>query len=88
MHGTIFSALRGFPETEFGSGTWAAVLQRATLGDRVSFHVQDYPDAEAMALVPAASSLSIAAPLLGGACSINSCALLFVGGHTSHHIYV
>ncbi len=35
MHGTIFSALRGFAEKEFGSGTWAAMLKQAALGDRV-----------------------------------------------------
>ena len=58
MHGTIFSALRGFAEKEFGSGTWAAMLKQAALGDRVYLHVQQYPDAEAMALVLAASSLT------------------------------
>jgi hypothetical protein len=58
MHGTIFSALRSFAEKEFGSGTWAAMLKQAALGDQVYLHVQDYPDAEAMALVLAASSLT------------------------------
>lgn len=58
MHGIIFSALRGFAEKEFGSGTWVAVLKQAALPDRVYLQVQEYPDAEAIALVLAASSLT------------------------------
>ena len=58
MHGIIFAELRNYAETEHGKETWTTLLKKAGLEDRVYLPVQEYPDAEAVSLVVAASSLT------------------------------
>jgi hypothetical protein len=56
MHGMIFSALRNYVEQKYGDGTWDALLVQAALKGRVYLFSREYPDAEATALVSAASA--------------------------------
>ena len=58
MHGLIFAELQKYAETEHGKGTWQALLKKAGLESKVYLSVQDYPDAEVVALVVAASSMT------------------------------
>ncbi len=51
MHGIIFSELRKYAEAKHGSGTWSALLKQANLGNKVYLPLQEYPDAEVVALV-------------------------------------
>ena|SRR3989442_15674555 len=53
MHGIIFSELRKYAETKRGSGTWNALLKQANLGNKVYLPLEEYPDAEVVALVSA-----------------------------------
>lgn len=66
MHGLIFAELQKYAETKYGKGTWAALLKKAALGTKVYLAVREYPDAEGVALIVAASAmtgLSVAAVL-------------------------
>ena len=57
MHGVIFSELRKYVEQRHGGEeTWKSLLRDAGLGRRMYLPVQAYPDAEAAALVSAASA--------------------------------
>ena len=57
MHGVIFSELRKYVEQRHGGEeTWKALLRDAGLGRRMYLPVREYPDAEAVALVSAASA--------------------------------
>ncbi len=58
MHGIIFLELKNYAETKHGIGTWSALLQRAHLEHKVSLPLGEYPDADLVALVFAASSLT------------------------------
>ncbi len=58
MHGMIFSELQNYAETKRGPGTWSALLKKANLENRVYLSVREYPDAEAVALVMAASAMT------------------------------
>ena len=55
MHGIIFSELRKFMETVHGKKAWDALLTKTNLANRVYMPVQEYPDAEMIALVVTAS---------------------------------
>ena len=55
MHGVIFAELRNYAESKHGLGTWFALLEKADLTGRTYLPIQDYSDADAMALVGAAS---------------------------------
>ncbi len=55
MHGLIFSELKKYVDTQFGGGTWSALLKEAGLGSRLYMPIQAYPDQEAVAIVGAAS---------------------------------
>jgi hypothetical protein len=67
MHGAIFTELQKFATNAFGADVWRQVCEQAGVGPRVYLPVATYPDAEAIALVGAASELSgkPAAELLG-----------------------
>jgi hypothetical protein len=54
MHGIIFAELRNYAETEHGPGTWNALLEKASLKNRVYAAVQEYPDTEIISIVMAA----------------------------------
>ena len=57
MHGVIFSELRKYVEQRHGGEeTWKALLRDAGLGPRIYLSVGEYPDADAVALVSAASA--------------------------------
>ena len=58
MHGVILNELKGFVDAAFGDGGWKALLGQARLGGRIYLAIEEYPDAEALALVGAASKLS------------------------------
>ena len=58
MHGLIFSELQKYTETKHGKDTWPALLKKAGLDGKVYLAIQEYPDAEAVALIEAASSMT------------------------------
>jgi hypothetical protein len=55
MHGTIFSELKKFVDARLGPDAWRPLVREAGLGARLYVTVSEYPDAEAVALVGAAS---------------------------------
>lgn len=55
MHGIIFTELKKFVESNYGSATWTQLLKDAGLGVKLYMPVHDYPDADAIAIVTAAS---------------------------------
>jgi hypothetical protein len=58
VHGMILSELQNYAEAKHGRGTWSALLKKANLENRVYLPVLEYPDAEAVSLVMAASALT------------------------------
>jgi len=58
MHGAIFTELQKFATNAFGVDVWHKMCDAAGVGPRVYLPVTTYPDAEAIALVGAASELS------------------------------
>jgi len=58
MHGMVFAELRNYAERKHGKGTWDALLGNAGLQGKVYMQVQEYPDAEVVALLAAASSMT------------------------------
>lgn len=58
MHGIIFAELRNYAETRHGKGTWDKLLKSAALENKVYLPVREYPDAEVVALVAAASMMT------------------------------
>jgi hypothetical protein len=58
MHGIIFVELKKFADQSFGARTWDRLLSDAGLKMRVFVPFQEYPDADAIALVRAASALT------------------------------
>jgi len=58
MHGIIFAELQNYAETKHGQGTWNALLRNAGLENKVYLPIKEYPDAEVVALVGAASSMT------------------------------
>ena len=55
MHGLIFSEIKKYVDTKLGGDTWKQLLNDTGLSSRVYTNVQVYPDAEAVAIVSAAS---------------------------------
>jgi Haem-NO-binding len=58
MHGLIFAELKKYAETKHGKGTWQALLKKAGLETKIYLAIREYPDAELVALVAAASSMT------------------------------
>jgi hypothetical protein len=58
MHGLIFAELQDFVIQTLGDEGWRQVVAHAGLADRVFLPISIYPDAEAAALVAAASAVS------------------------------
>ena len=58
MHGLIFAELKKYAETKPGMGSWHVLLKKAGLETKTYLSVREYPDAEVVALVAAASSMS------------------------------
>lgn len=58
MHGLIFSELKKYVTTKLGPAAWPALLKEANLANRIYLTGDTYPDAEAVALVSAASRIT------------------------------
>jgi hypothetical protein len=58
VHGIIFSEFRNYVETTHGQGKWDVLLTKANLENRVYMPVREYPDAEMIALVVTASTMT------------------------------
>jgi hypothetical protein len=58
MHSLMFAELQKYAEAQHGAGTWLKLLEKAGLGDRIYLPVQEYPDADLMALLLAAASMA------------------------------
>lgn len=58
MHGIIFAELRKYVDTKLGGSAWNKLLAEAGLKGRMYLPIQDYPDAEAVALVTTASTIT------------------------------
>jgi len=55
MHGLVFSELKKFVDYKLGPTAWNELLASAGLGNKFYMATQEYPDAEVVALVTAAS---------------------------------
>ena len=55
MHGLVFSELKKFVDHKLGPAAWTELLASAGLGNKFYMATQEYPDAEVVALVTAAS---------------------------------
>lgn len=64
MHGIIFSELKKYVDTKFGGDTWTTLLNGAGIGPKLYMNIQEYPDAEAVAIVTTASKAT-GAPVAG-----------------------
>ena len=58
MHGMIFAELKRFVSDKYSVETWSTLLESAGLGGKVFMAIQEYPDADAVAIVTAASELT------------------------------
>ena len=58
MHGLIFAELKKFVDAQLGTGAWTNLLQKSGLSAKTYVAVQEYPDAEIVALVTTASQLT------------------------------
>ena len=63
MHGIIHAELKKYVETKHSPDAWRAVLDNAGLGGKVYVATSTYEDAEAGAIVKAASALTGVPPL-------------------------
>ena len=63
MHGIIHAELKEYVETNHGKDAWRAILQKAGLPNKIYMSISTYEDAEAVAIVKAASSLTGVPPL-------------------------
>ena len=55
MHGIIFAELKKYVQARHGGDAWKALVQRAGVGATLYLPIGEYPDADAVALVGAAS---------------------------------
>jgi predicted hydrocarbon binding protein len=62
VHGVIFAGLRKYAEAKIGPQGWATLRKEAGLEDRIYLAVRSYDDADALALVAAASRVTGNAP--------------------------
>lgn len=58
MHGIIFTELRNYVTSALGQDAWPALVKEAGLDGKSYLPVKEYPDAEAGALVAAASRIT------------------------------
>lgn len=58
MHGIIFAELRKYVETKVGPGSWPALLKEANQAGRMYLATQEYPDADLVQLVVAATRIT------------------------------
>lgn len=57
MHGFVMNQLQQFVESTASKGKWFAILEQAELEDAEFYTVTNYPDAQMLALVEAASNI-------------------------------
>ena len=55
MHGIIFAELKKYVQARHGDDTWKALVQRAGVGNTLYLPIREYPDADVVAIVGAAS---------------------------------
>lgn len=55
MHGSIFTEIRKFADDRFGAGGFSSLAADAGLGGKLYLTIEEYPDAEAGALLEAAA---------------------------------
>lgn len=58
MHGIIHAELKKYVDAKHGSEAWRAILQEAGLANDIYLPLNTYPDADAVAIVTAASKLT------------------------------
>jgi hypothetical protein len=58
LHGIIHAELKKYIEERHGADAWKACLETAGLGQKMFLPITTYPDAEAVAIVTAASKLT------------------------------
>lgn len=58
MHGLIFAELKRFVTEKYKAETWSVLLDKAQLAGRVYMPVQEYDDAEIVAIVTTASAMT------------------------------
>jgi predicted hydrocarbon binding protein len=58
MHGMVFGELERFVSEKHGKAQWKVLLDKAGLGNRMYLAVNEYPDAEIVSLVKAASEMT------------------------------
>lgn len=58
MQGVVFHELRGYAEHRLGPHGWDSLLEHAGLPRRIYLAFRDYPDAEVLSLVDAASRMT------------------------------
>jgi hypothetical protein len=58
LHGIIHAELRKYVEARHGSDAWNACLEAAGLSHKMFLPISSYPDADAVAIVSAASKLT------------------------------
>jgi hypothetical protein len=58
LHGIIHAELKRYVETRHGSDAWKACLETAGLSHKMFLPISTYPDADAVAIVTAASKLT------------------------------
>jgi predicted hydrocarbon binding protein len=58
MHGIVMKSMKDFVVDTYDAGTWRAIQDEAGVGGKLYVPVSEYEDAEALALVAAASELS------------------------------
>jgi hypothetical protein len=58
MHGMVFSELKRYVDKKHGGDTWVKLLEKAGIATKAYSSMQEYPDAEAVGILSAASALS------------------------------
>lgn len=58
MHGVVFGEMERFVAEKYGQEKWTALLNKAGLDNRIYLAVNEYPDAEIVALVTSAAEMT------------------------------
>ena len=58
MHGVVFGEMERFVAEKYGQEQWTALLNKAGLDNRIYLAVNEYPDAEIVALVTSAAEMT------------------------------
>jgi predicted hydrocarbon binding protein len=58
MHGVVFGEMERFVAEKYGQEQWTALLNKAGLDNRIYLAMNEYPDAEIVALVTSAAEMT------------------------------